>query len=462
VFLSTTARLKLTLVPVLNLQLGFGDVQSTKSIIYGEIQVIHELDSLNRNSAHWISLITVTRIAQEPRILVWTQGATMTRPVLLWKVMVIVTVLVAVQTVASGPKIGTFAFAGATRVNAIARRLQDSDITTVFEVAASQSDLVNWTAAATLAGLKDRLCIDCNYAVFAPIDKAFAKLNPKLWTKLLTLPWILHLRQVLANHVSTPPMNLFNGTLIPMLSMEEVTVQQVEDGTVKLFAAGSTNASTIVEASLLDDYSVLRKVDTVLLPSFVSKSLYGLLNTSAGSEFSVLANLFDLIGGESFLAAIGDEGVTVFAPTDAAFNALGNETVANLMNDTDQLTRILSNHVIVGIVPSVSITDGQVNASLGGLELAFSSFNGSLMVNNASVVAADILANNGIVHAIDKVLLATPDPSPSPTPPKAAPVPAPTPGTATPPTGSVSHGDAAALVPIWVVPWIATSLVFWV
>jgi transforming growth factor-beta-induced protein len=119
------------------------------------------------------------------------------------------------------------------------------------------------------------------------------------------------------------------------------------------------------------------------------------------------------------------------------------------------LTAILSNHVVTGVVPSVAISNGQTIKSLGGLELTFTitdDGNGTVfMVNNATITMPNVLANNGIVHAIDMVLLkapAQPEPSPMATP-EGAPVAAPTGGAAPtkpkPPTGAVSSAMASSL-----------------
>jgi transforming growth factor-beta-induced protein len=205
------------------------------------------------------------------------------------------------------------------------------DLTTVFEVVANQSDLTNLTAAATAAGLQNALCIECDYTLFAPTDEAFGKLNAKLLAKLLTPPWVLHLTQVLANHATTPDFggvvaaDLVSGP-VPMLSGENVTVT-VGD-TVTIASVGSPDDATVIETDLMADNGVIHKVDGVLLPSFVSTDLIGLANSSLSGDFTSLFKYFEVIGGQALLGAIGDEGVTVFAPTDEAFAALGEETLA--------------------------------------------------------------------------------------------------------------------------------------
>ena len=101
----------------------------------------------------------------------------------------------------------------------------------------------------------------------------------------------------------------------------------------------------------------------------------------------------------------GDGPFTVFAPTDDAFTAAGIDLAA-LDNDEGKaaLTDILLYHVVSGAVPSSAVTDGMVAAAVNSDDLTFSVGNG-VMVNDANVVLADVMASNGIIHVIDKVLI---------------------------------------------------------
>jgi uncharacterized surface protein with fasciclin (FAS1) repeats len=103
----------------------------------------------------------------------------------------------------------------------------------------------------------------------------------------------------------------------------------------------------------------------------------------------------------------GDGPFTVFAPTNAAFGALPEGTVESLLleNNKDQLTAVLTYHVVAGNVLSGDLSDGQVVTTLQGQELTVSIKEGKVMINNATVVAADLSGSNGVVHVIDAVLL---------------------------------------------------------
>jgi len=103
----------------------------------------------------------------------------------------------------------------------------------------------------------------------------------------------------------------------------------------------------------------------------------------------------------------GDGPFTVFAPTNAAFAALPEGTVDNLLKPEmkDQLTGVLTYHVVAGNVLSSDLSDGQVVTTLNGQELTVSIKDGKVMINGATVVAADLAGSNGVVHVIDSVLL---------------------------------------------------------
>lgn len=98
---------------------------------------------------------------------------------------------------------------------------------------------------------------------------------------------------------------------------------------------------------------------------------------------------------------------TIFAPTNAAFTALPAGTVENLLKpeSKDQLTSILTYHVVSGNVMAADLTDGQKVTTLNGKELTVSIANGVVKINGATVVAADLAGSNGVIHVVDTVIL---------------------------------------------------------
>lgn len=125
-------------------------------------------------------------------------------------------------------------------------------------------------------------------------------------------------------------------------------------------------------------------------------------------QFSTLVAAIEAAGLGTALD--GEGPFTVFAPTDAAFeDALeGLELSADeLLADTELLTDILTYHVLTQAADSqlVATLDGQSIETLNGQDMEISVSGGTVMVNQAEVVSADLEASNGIVHVINSVLL---------------------------------------------------------
>jgi uncharacterized surface protein with fasciclin (FAS1) repeats len=97
---------------------------------------------------------------------------------------------------------------------------------------------------------------------------------------------------------------------------------------------------------------------------------------------------------------------TVFAPTDAAFAALPAGTVEDLLKpeNKDKLVSILTYHVLPGKVMSGDLSEGLKAATVQGSEVTVTLADGA-KVDGATISAADIAANNGVIHVIDAVIL---------------------------------------------------------
>jgi uncharacterized surface protein with fasciclin (FAS1) repeats len=98
---------------------------------------------------------------------------------------------------------------------------------------------------------------------------------------------------------------------------------------------------------------------------------------------------------------------TIFAPTNAAFDALPAGTVDGLLKpeSKDALTGILTYHVVAGNVMAADLTDGQVVKTLNGQDLKVYIKDGKVMINGANVTAADLKGSNGVIHVVDAVLM---------------------------------------------------------
>lgn len=117
---------------------------------------------------------------------------------------------------------------------------------------------------------------------------------------------------------------------------------------------------------------------------------------------------------KTFLAAVKAAGFTntlqntgpytVFAPSDAAFEKLPAGTMKALFKDKAQLARVLAHHVIPGKVLVADVTPGKVKTLEGDL-LTITSDNGKVTVDDANVTESDMIADNGVIHEIDTVIL---------------------------------------------------------
>ena len=98
---------------------------------------------------------------------------------------------------------------------------------------------------------------------------------------------------------------------------------------------------------------------------------------------------------------------TVFAPTDEAFSQLDKATLESLLKpeNKDQLVAILTYHVVAGKVMSTDITDNMQPSTVNGSTINIKLNNGKVMINDATVISADVDTDNGVIHIIDKVLI---------------------------------------------------------
>ena len=121
---------------------------------------------------------------------------------------------------------------------------------------------------------------------------------------------------------------------------------------------------------------------------------------SAGS-FTTLATALQAAGLVDTLKGPGP--FTVFAPTDAAFAKLPPDQLRALLADKPKLTAVLTYHVVPGVVMSKDVKPGMVK-TVQGSTLNVTTM-GGVKVNNANVTAVDIVADNGVIHVIDTVVL---------------------------------------------------------
>ena len=149
--------------------------------------------------------------------------------------------------------------------------------------------------------------------------------------------------------------------------------------------------------------------------ALTTATLMGTANFAAAASKDIVDTASDAGSFATLLAAAeaaglvetlkGDGPFTVFAPTDAAFAELPDGTVETLLmpENKDQLVAILTYHVVPGKVMSTDLQDDMEAATVQGTTVMIDLDNG-VMVDEATVIQADIETSNGVIHVIDKVI----------------------------------------------------------
>ena len=263
------------------------------------------------------------------------------------------------------------------------------------------SEVHNLLEAAVLeADLAETLSGEGPFTVFAPTDDAFIALAEALTLApedLLALP---ELADILLYHVvgaTALSTDLSDGQMVTTLNGADVTVTINEAG---IFI----NDAQVIVADLVATNGVVHVIDAVLTPPVPTNTVVDIIvNSDIHTILEAAVLEADLVGALS-----GEGPFTVFAPTDEAFAALAEAlgaTAADLLA-LPELTDILLYHVVGATAFSTDLSDGQMVATLNGAEVEVSiECDGSIFINDAQVILADIEADNGVVHVLDAVLL---------------------------------------------------------
>jgi uncharacterized surface protein with fasciclin (FAS1) repeats len=124
---------------------------------------------------------------------------------------------------------------------------------------------------------------------------------------------------------------------------------------------------------------------------------------AAAPQFSTLVSLVKKAGLVKALS--GKQKLTVFAPTNAAFKKVPKKTLNALLADRKLLRKVLLYHVVAGKLPAAKVVKRSGAKTLEGERLTFKVRGRNVFVDKAKVITPDIRASNGIVHAINKVLV---------------------------------------------------------
>jgi len=261
----------------------------------------------------------------------------------------------------------------------------------IIETADANGSFTTLLAALDAASLTSALEGEGPFTVFAPTDDAFAALEPAFLDYLLANPDVLS--EVLLYHVVA---GAVNSTDVVALTEVETLQGSMVDITVNggVMIDGANVVSVDIEAS----NGIIHVIDAVMLPPDVL-DIVGTA-TSAGSFTTLLAAL----DAASLTSALEGEGpFTVFAPTDDAFAAVDPAVLDWLLDNPSALSEVLLYHVVAGELNSTDVVAlGSIETLQGG-NLTITE--GSVLVDGATVLLADIEASNGIVHVIDSVLI---------------------------------------------------------
>jgi uncharacterized surface protein with fasciclin (FAS1) repeats len=272
--------------------------------------------------------------------------------------------------------------------------------TTVVDIIVNSPDHTVLEAAVTAAGLVDALSADGPLTVFAPTDDAFATLLEALGytaEELLAYPGltdILLYHVVGAQALST---DLTDGQEVTTLLGQDVLVTINENGVF-------INQSQVTVADITADNGVVHVIDAVLVPEPVATTTVVDIIVESDVHTMLEAALIatDLTGVLS-----GEGPFTVFAPTDEAHEALMaalDITLEELLA-YEGLADVLLYHVVEAQALSTDLSDGQEITTLLGADVQVTITGEGVFINQAQVIVADVIADNGVVHVIDAVML---------------------------------------------------------
>ena len=256
-------------------------------------------------------------------------------------------------------------------------------------------------AAVVQAELLETLQGEGPFTLFAPTDEAFTEAGIDL-AALDTVEGKAALTDILLYHV-------VSGA-VPSSAVTECMAATAVNGQTLAFTVGNgvmVNDANVILADVNTSNGVIHVIDKVLSPTDSPNNIprtaecTGIHNSLVAAV--VQAELLETLQGEG--------PFTLFAPTDEAFAAAGIDLAAlDTVEGKAALTDILLYHVVSGEVASSAVTECMTATAVNGQTLAFTVGNG-VMVNDATVILADVGTSNGVIHVIDKVLSPTDSPN---------------------------------------------------
>jgi transforming growth factor-beta-induced protein len=261
-------------------------------------------------------------------------------------------------------------------------------------------------AAVQAADLEGALRSEGPFTVFAPTDAAFDKLPEGLVAKLLLPQNKEKLKELLLYHVVSGRVlakDLKWTQLVPTLEGQSLWIR-------KFWGTVLVNNARVTSADVLATNGVIHVINEVLIPK--GFELEPDAPTADIVDTAISAGAFNTLVAAAQAAELvdalrGDGPLTVFAPTDEAFGKLPSELVSALLlpENKTKLQQLLLYHVVSGQVLSKDLKFYQRVATLQGGQLSIVKWFGNVWVNFSRVTTADVLATNGVIHVVNRVLI---------------------------------------------------------
>jgi transforming growth factor-beta-induced protein len=288
-----------------------------------------------------------------------------------------------------------------------------AQLQTIAEIAAADGRFDTLVAALDAADLADTFADPAAgpFTVFAPTDDAFATLLEDLDMTAEELLAMDGLLDILLYHVVSGELRAADVVAAAPTDVEtlldgaSISVEVVDGGVV---LDGTVN---VIVTDVLASNGVIHAIDAVLLPPMDPDPLPTIAEIAAADEdFSILVAALDAAG---FVGSFADPDAgpfTVFAPTNAAFEDLleALELTAEELLALEELPDILLYHVLDGAFLAADVIAAapfSVETLLTGAEIDVTVDDGVVLNGTINVIAADVLASNGVIHVIDGVLL---------------------------------------------------------
>jgi len=272
---------------------------------------------------------------------------------------------------------------------------EEESLGSIVDIAVADGRFQTLVAAVQAAGLADTLSGEGPFTVFAPTDDAFAKLPEGTVEALLAD--IPTLTDILLYHV-------LSGEVLAEEVISLNSAKALNEKFVEIEVMGGmvyVNDAQVIITDIQADNGVIHVIDTVLLPAESQGSIVDI--AVADGRFQTLVAAVQAAG---LAETLSSEGLfTVFAPTDDAFAKLPEGTVEALLADIPALTDILLYHVVPGKVMAEEVLALEEAGTLLGENVSIRVEDGNVYINDAMVIITDIVADNGVIHVIDTVLL---------------------------------------------------------